>query len=170
MRTGLPCATKLRLLLNYDPITGALTWRLSARRGYKPGDVAGSVHAGKGVRNPYRMVVIKGRQHYAHRIIWKMMTGMDPVGTVDHVDTDGLNNVWSNLREASRSQNSQNRRLHKNNTSGVKGVHPEGNKWRAIIKKDRVLFDLGRFNSVDIAKVEIEAMRLDLHAEFARSV
>jgi Demerecviridae HNH endonuclease len=163
----MPCATKLRLLLAYDPETGSLTWRMSARRGYKPGDIAGTIHH---ARNTYRIVRLEGRGYYAARLIWKIVTGCEPQGVVDHKDGDGLNDRWFNLREASECQNSHNRRLNKNNSSGVKGVHPEGDRWRAVIKKDRRTFDLGRFDRVEDAKLEIEAMRQKLHAEFARFV
>jgi hypothetical protein len=162
----MPCATKLRLLLAYDPITGALMWRRSARRGYKPGDLAGCVH--RGTRHDYRIVRIEGKGYYAHRLIWKIVTGQEPIEVIDHADSDTLNNVWENLRDATECQNGHNRRLNKNNTTGVKGVHPEGSKFRAIIKKDKRLFDLGRFSSVDAAKAEIDKFRMKLHGEFAR--
>jgi hypothetical protein len=155
------------LLLAYDLTTGALTWRRSARRGYKPGDEAGCVH--RGARHDYRIVRIEGRGYYAHRLIWKIVTGKEPNGVVDHRDADTLNNVWGNLREATECQNGQNRRLNKNNTTGVKGVHPEGNRFRAIIKKNKQLFDLGRFDSVEAAKAKIDDLRLELHGEFARA-
>lgn len=166
MKAGLPCATKLRLLLNYEPTTGVLTWRLSARRGYKPGAVAGTIHR---ARNDYRIVVIEGQGHYAQRIIWKMMTGRDPACIVDHADNNTLNNAWSNLRAASLSQNGYNRRINKNNKSGVKGVHWDRGKWRAVITVDKRAIRLGKFSTVSEAAAAIDGVREQYHGTFARA-
>lgn len=164
MAGTLPCATKLRLLLDYDPASGALTWRRSARRGYKPGDIAGTIHR----RNRYRIIRLEGRGYYAHRVIWKIVHGSDPVGVIDHIDGDRANNSWANLRPATVAQNSQNRSKHKNNSTGVVGVHPDGSRFRAIIKKDGVVYDLGRFPSVADAERVIVPLRRKLHGEYAR--
>jgi hypothetical protein len=160
----MPCATKLRLLLNYDATSGELTWRKSARRGYKPGDTAGFIHR----KNRYRIVRLEGRGYYAHRLIWKIVNGAEPVGVIDHIDGDRANNAWANLRPATIAQNSQNRKVHKNNSTGVVGVHPEGSHFRAIIKKDGVVHDLGRFSSVADAERMIVPLRRKLHGEYAR--
>ena len=53
-----------------------------------------------------------------HRFILQPPLGVQ----VDHRDGDGLNNCRSNLRLASRNQNTQNLRRPKNNKSGFKGV------------------------------------------------
>jgi len=64
-----------------------------------------------------------------HRII---MERMNPgfKGEIDHVDRNGLNNQYSNLRIATRSQNQANRKLNENNNSGYKGVH-----WNQAMNK-----------------------------------
>jgi hypothetical protein len=165
-RRPMPCATKLRLLLAYDPETGDLTWRLSARRGYKPGDIAGSVHKG---RNTYRVVVIEGLGYYAHSLIWKIVTGEEPDGLIDHEDTDGLNNKWANLRPATNVQNGQNRRLNKNNKSGVKGVHRKGDYWRAVITVNKTPIRLGTYELLEDAAAVVSAARQHYHADFARA-
>ena len=41
---------------------------------------------------------------------------------IDHIDGDKMNNDVFNLRWATRFENGQNRKLNKNNTTGVKGV------------------------------------------------
>lgn len=165
MAGRLPCATKLRLLLDYDKESGALTWRTSAKRGYQPGDVAGFIHR---ARSSYRIVRLEGRQHYSHRLIWKIVTGEDPDGVIDHIDGDGTNNAWANLRPASECQNGHNRRLNKNNKSGVKGVHQKGGRWRAIIRSKKQRYDLGCFDCVEDAERAIVPLRKKLHGEFAR--
>ena len=66
-----------------------------------------------------------------HRIIWVMLNGsVSENNDVDHQDGDGLNNKHLNLREVPKSVNSRNKRMRRDNTTGVTGVHyiPEPNR------------------------------------------
>jgi len=55
---------------------------------------------------------------------------------VDHKDINSLNNNVDNLRLSGRVLQCQNRGMHSDNTSGVKGVgwHKGASKWMAYIK------------------------------------
>ena len=68
-------------------------------------------------------VTLNGNQSTVrlHRVAYYLMTGHQP-RCLDHIDRDKTNNKWSNLREATVSQNNKNRPLSKNNKSGIKGV------------------------------------------------
>lgn len=72
---------------------------------------------------------------------------------VDHIDGNGLNNARSNLRIATRSENSRNRRLDVDSSSGLKGVYYDHarHKWIAKIRYDGRQRYIGRFNSADEA-------------------
>jgi hypothetical protein len=53
---------------------------------------------------------------------------------IDHINRDGLDNRPRNIREGRGRVNANNKRIQKNNKSGVKGVFHEGGKkprWRA---------------------------------------
>jgi HNH endonuclease len=103
------------------------------------------------------------RAQLMHRVIMGEPMGRD----IDHRDGDGLNNVVSNLRVATRSQNMQNRPMQKNNTSGFKGVTRFGCKWQSQIWLNGKLLYLGRFNTtIEAAAVWNWAAR-KLHGEFA---
>ena len=59
---------------------------------------------------------------------------------VDHIDRNRLNNKLENLRWVTSSENSTNRNLHSNNTSGHEGIGHRRrrglDKWRARIMKN----------------------------------
>ena len=65
----------------------------------------------------------------------------------DHENRNPLDNRKENLRVASSQENSRNRTIQRNNTSGFVGVswHKRSNKWTAQIKVDGQLIHLGIF-------------------------
>ena len=129
-------AQTLRNLFDYNPKTGVLTNRVT--RGYRAsaGDEAGT----KTTRRPgptYRVVSISRRKVRVHRVIWKLQTGQWPDGEIDHIDGDGLNNRWTNLRVTGRSVNCANKAHNRrDNTSRAVGVsfHAKSRKWRAKLE------------------------------------
>ena len=90
-----------------------------------------------------RMHTLLGRERLKHR-----------EGT-DHVDHDGLNNQRGNLRPATGSQSSRNRRSFKNNKSDYKGVSEfkQHKKWRADIGNDDKVIYLGYFPKTAAGKL-----------------
>ncbi|HEX8610202.1 MAG TPA: HNH endonuclease signature motif containing protein [Telluria sp.] len=113
-------STDWNAFLRYDEITGVLSWKVK-RPGPKTavGQEVGSVkHDGR-----YRSFVLFHKRHYTHRVIWEMVNGAIPDGMcIDHLDGDGLNNRLANLRITTLSGNQRNRRIAKNNRTGVAGV------------------------------------------------
>lgn len=146
-------AERARELLRYEPETGKLYWRMNAGRwGRIPaGTEAGNIKGPIG--NRYRQVWIDGRRYYTHRLAWLIVTGVWPYSEVDHINGDGLNNRWDNLREVQHSGNLRNTKRQSNNTSGVTGVFWDSGcrKWRAQIQVGRTNIHLGRFDTVPAA-------------------
>lgn len=70
---------------------------------------------------------------------------------IDHKDRNGLNNQRNNLREASFSFNARNVSARRNNTSGFKGVHKQGNGWVAYVTENRRRIYLGYYESKEQA-------------------
>lgn len=119
---------QLRALLHYNRTTGVFTRRVDVPGGGKKGDVAGSPH-----KAGYLTVMIAKRNYLLHRLAWLYVKGEFPPFDIDHRDGVRSNNVWKNLRRATRSQNNQNMAQRCDNTSGMPGVCKVGNRWRARI-------------------------------------
>lgn len=119
-------------------------------------------------RSGYFTAHFKGKVYYVHRLIWKMVNGVDPI-QIDHINMNKQDNRISNLREVNRSQNMCNTRKHRDNTSGVKGVSysAKKNRWYSIVNTEGF-----RLHRVHLTKEEaVKAVREDriqLHKEMAR--
>ncbi|MEZ0081757.1 hypothetical protein ABIF72_004231 [Bradyrhizobium japonicum] len=83
----------------------------------------------------YLRVSINHKIYLVHRLVWKMVTGEEPVGYIDHIDGNRFNNAWANLRDVTHDQNMWNAKLFHNNTSGYRGVSfiQSHGMWRAAI-------------------------------------
>jgi hypothetical protein len=68
---------------------------------------------------------------------------------IDHINGVSSDNRICNLREATISENGQNRKRGKNNTSGFTGVswHKSKNKWCSQIRVNGDLIALGSFDT-----------------------
>lgn len=122
-RRGRPTLEFLREILHYDPDTGVFTWRvLRGMTRIKPGDVAGNkVTVSSG--HVYWQISIDSVMYSAHTLARFYMTGVWPPILVDHKDGNGLNNVYTNLRDATVAMNQHNRKCaQKGNSLGFMGV------------------------------------------------
>lgn len=141
----LPSLERLNELFRYDPDTGHL-YRQS-----NDTQVRGKVGAG------YLSVSIKHGLGYrslrVHRIIWKMMTGKDPEGVVDHINHIRDDNRWKNLRDITQEENLRNARLSSNNTSGISGVslHTTNGTYQVVIQIDGKPKYFGSFTDFEAA-------------------
>ena len=72
---------------------------------------------------------------------------------VDHIDNNELNNLFSNLRWATKQENNRNKIIYSNNTSGFKGVvfDKRYNKWQARTRIDGKSICFGCFDKIEDA-------------------
>ncbi len=156
---------RIREVLDYDPETGILVWKVSPdRRPQWIGEFAGKV-AGYLNRAGYITVSIDDHPQLAHRMIWLWMTGALPKVTIDHSNGIRSDNRWCNIREATRSENSHNGRLPLDNTSGYVGVsfHKSYGKYRAQIMAKGKRYWLGAFDTPEEAYAAYLAAKTKLH-------
>jgi HNH endonuclease len=160
-------------LFNYDPATGILTWKVSRSNRVRPGQIAGSLqigHKNKPYERRYLHVSVCKRMFLVHRIAYEMMTGapVPPGMQIDHVDGDGTNNKWANLRPATRSQNMGNRgrnRFRKHDLPKGIGWHGPDRLYVARIAGRTVKYS----KSLTAAKAAYDEAAADYFGEFARS-
>lgn len=150
--------------------TGELKWKFSSSR-FKEGDLVGTKTCTSRCSTSYLMVTLFGHPYKVHRIIWLMKTGKFPEHYIDHIDGDGLNNRWSNLREATPSQNMMNQRVRSDSVSGIKGVSFDKtrNKWYAYINADGKRKMLGRHETLEEAAAARQRAEALVHGDFAKA-
>ena len=146
----LPSLKRVQELLEYDPLTGDFTWKVS--RGPKP---AGSPAGQRWV--DYVRIRIDGLSYQAHRLAWLLLTGTDPGNMViDHIDCDKQNNRADNLRLSTISEN------------GARTLRGEpkcyqvsaNGKYQAVYTYKRKRITLGTFDTAEEAsKVGREARK-----------
>lgn len=152
----LPTQPRLLEVFSYNPDTGVLS---------RGGRVAGSLHKARG----YRYVRLDGAVYLAHRIIWKMVTGEEPT-FIDHIDLDGCNNRWVNIRSCDRAGNQRNHGIRSDNSSGHKGIHWDAKRSRWIVQVQSL--DKRFHGQTRTLAGAIALHRLNLtkmHGEFART-
>lgn len=103
-------------VLSYNPDDGLFRHKTSKGLARYVGRVIDSKDS-----HGYIRVSYKGKRYLGHRVAYYMMLGFWPKADVDHIDGVRDNNKWSNLREATRSQNLWNQKSTRG-ASKYKGV------------------------------------------------
>jgi hypothetical protein len=174
-------------LLAYNPETGIFTWRaldwfwFSTEGSYKrwntlfAGKEAGCIYT-NAWGYPRLKIKLLGKLRSASRLAFLWMDEPLPE-QVDHLDRDSLNNRWLNLAPSNSAENSKNRSMRPNNTSGVCGVYwnkPAG-PWRAQVQVGGKCKNLGYFDNIDDAAAVVSRFRAangfsDGHGQLPRRV
>lgn len=112
----------------------------------------------RGKTSFYSVSKFKGKIKQLHSLVSQTPKGMD----TDHINHDTLDNRKSNLRIATRNQNSSNRSGQPNTSSKYKGVskRKDNGRWQASITSNHQRFALGCFLSeLEAAKAYDKAAR-----------
>lgn len=143
-----PTLRRVKELLSYNPRTGSFRWRKKTQWTDPAKPVGGLKPSG------YFYIQIDGLKTGGHRYAHLLMTGRWPHPETDHKDLNRSNNRWSNIREATNSQNKLNRKKKSNAfVTTLKGVikdrrYPSLKKpYRAQINLNGKTIRLGYFGS-----------------------
>ena len=146
--------------LSYNKETGSVIWLDGKRAGRKIYNTS---------CDGYHRLKILGSTYYLHRVCWFLHYREWPTSHLDHVNGDKTDNRIVNLRVASSTQNSANRSLAVNNTTGHKGVVYLENISKYMVRvgsSPRVL--VGYFENLDDAAKAYNDAAKELYGEYAR--
>lgn len=151
-----PTFEEVAAVFQYDSMTGIVS-----RNGDESGYIMGA---------GYRLLSLRNRRIYAHRVAWLLMTGVWPTVEIDHANGDKSDNRWCNLRLATRQQNARNQSITSRNTSGYKGVsfHARVGRWRAVIETDQGHRHLGYFDTKEAASIAYREAATEHFGQFAK--
>jgi hypothetical protein len=175
---------KIRLLLDYDPHTGVLTWKQRDKSLFSFGNSRANPCATWNTRYANRPAFTSRNAHgyfqghllgtvlKAHRVAWAIYYGHWPFGEIDHINGDTGDNRILNLREVSHLENGLNLARSIRNTSGFVGVtwNNKQQRWRAVINHNGRGYHLGSFILVSDAVAARKAAELafGFHANHGR--
>lgn len=161
--------------LKYDQETGFLAWREMGVPRFDSkyaGKIAGFLHTEKKCGKQYRKIVIRGvcSMIAQHRVAFLLMTGRWPT-FIDHINGDGTDNRWENLREVTSEENNRNTALRSDSKTGVPGVILRSGRYRVMAKRAGRIIGLGTFSTIfeaACAKKSFES-RSSYHTNHGRS-
>jgi len=147
----LPPQAELAELFRYDAASGQLFWNP------RPDDISwnkvfGDRPAGCIDSKGYIRIRTKGAVWVAHRVIWKLIHGVDP-DFIDHINGIRNDNRIENLRSVTQTENARNTGRKRHNTSGVSGVHwvAKDQRWLATIHDKGKRINLGQYRNFEDA-------------------
>jgi len=139
----------LKSILDYEQYTGIFTYKerdyppeFNKKHGNKEAGSLCTIHG-------YVFISIKHKKYRAQRLAWLYVYGNMP-NKIDHIDNIRSHNWISNLREATNSQNQQNKtKCEKRNKAGLLGVTylKRDNRYRAQIGINKKTIYLGTFET-----------------------
>ena len=150
----------VREYISYDKDTGIFKWIKSPRSNVSSGDEVGCVAKIK--NNQYIKMRIFGNNVFAHRLAFFYVNGEMPDGCIDHINGNGLDNRFKNLRIVDRYGNAKNQKKSSRNTSGICGISWDSsrNLWRADFRSNGKFHHVGRFLDIGDAKKSLDMARI----------
>ena len=134
------------LPFEYDPVTGEL------RR-------SGKLCSQTQNENGYLRVMYNRKNKYQHQMAFFLMEGRW-ASEIDHINGEGSDNRWPNLREVTRSQNNMNR----NSLNICKRPH---GWWDVRVSKNKVETK-ERYKCFGQAVLAAKRLKQEIHGEYAR--
>lgn len=137
---------------------GTLWWRVNNR-----GNRIMNRPLGAPTKGGYLIFFLQGRNYFVHKVLWALYYDTTEFPEeLDHFNGIVIDNSISNLRPATKSQNSKNCR----GRNGKRGVSRRGNRWYGRVKSDHITYSRG-FDSEEEADAWCVEQRALLHGAFA---
>ena len=148
-----PTQARLKELFDYNPDTGEFIRKTSVRGpnckiGLPTSNVVNSVG--------YLRIMVDGIRYQAHRLAWVYIYGdISENLVIDHINRDRADNRLCNLRLVTQIQNTRNRKINVNNTTGNTGIywHKRDECWSVCIGHGYKLKHLGYFKDRESAEL-----------------
>lgn len=162
----------LNRYIKADFETGFLYWKEDSPNGrYKAGERLNTSLAGVSDAQYLIFAVYhipgspRQRNFKVHHVIWFLKTGEQSKVWIDHIDRNKLNNAFSNLREATKSQNLQNTAPRKGRK--LKGVceRKNGLTWATIRCSHKSVY-LGNHPTPEQAARAYDLASIVLHGDY----
>ena len=160
-------ALKERLL--YSPRKGVFYWiKPSQAHAELLGEEAGFPSSEK-YGKAYHIITIDGVKYKRGRLAFLYMEGRFPNQCIDHINGNGLDDRWENLREASVLENAWNRKTcHKKNSHLPMGVRVTGSgRFAARIAVRKRQIQIGTFDTAEAASSAYQKAREKYFGQFA---
>ena len=153
-------AERVRELLSYDPDTGVFRWKIKTNPRVQVGDIAGR-EGSKG----YRKISIGNCKYFSHRLAWLHFYGCWPTDQIDHRNGVKADNWIKNLREATNTQNNQNRKGRSDSRAKMIGAtwNEKNKNWTSHICASGKRTFLGVFDSPEKASEAYASAKKLLH-------
>ena len=154
----LPSVEFLEEYLDYDRDTGLFFWKERPLSHFKAGKFNAeqkcsqwnkrfaSKKAGYVDKGGYLIIHLSGERYRAHRLAWKMVHGVDPLISIDHINRDPLDNRIANLRDVCMLEQMNNKGTNNDLPRGVMNCS-YSDKYRAIPSNTY----LGEYDTVEEA-------------------
>lgn len=155
-------AEHVREFLRYEPDTGKLFWLPRDEKWFPTPQAAKAWNSRWSGASAFTALNDSGylhgnilaKKYRAHRVIWCHVTGEWPELFIDHIDGVRSDNIFSNLRLVTYSENCKNAGIRNDNKSSATGVswNKRCGRWVAYASSGGIRHDLGMFSSLDEAK------------------
>lgn len=155
-----PCISVLVETFIYDAKTGILRWRIKPNKPTPAGAVIGNKDSNGRLRFTWN-----NKAHSVSKVAFAIHYGRWPKNEIDHINRVRDDNRITNLREATRQQNSFNRKGF--SSCGYKGVSFSKGLYQARITIDRKTTHIGSFDSALDAAKKYNSYAKQLFGEFA---
>lgn len=148
--------------LDYNPLTGALTWAVSGP-GIRKGADAGSISS-----HGYRVIKLGRKPYRVCRLAWFLVHGVWPEGEIDHINGVKVDDRIANLRVVDRAGNAKNMpetAQVNNHSCGLRGVtwNKQHRRWQSKLMANKTVHHVGYFETPQVAHEAYMAVKRRLH-------